>query len=156
MVKIGQGEVADQARIDLHLPIDGVPDQVNSKNISFVYSINNRYETHGFSNTVTTSGDVTVFTVPAGRKFVLTSINLAYTKDATSDNVLVTGVVYVDNDSKSFTLCNLPCQTTTAVSNATDHWFGKLILNEGDKVKVSGSFTAGTMSKRCSITGFYI
>jgi hypothetical protein len=107
------------------------------------------------ASATTSSNSTLIYTTPTDKDFYLTGAVLSHSKDATSDNTLVGILVFVDGLQARVLFREL--QTTTA-GNSTDvmNLSFPLKLDRGSRIDLAGTFTAGTMSKRASITGFIV
>lgn len=153
-------EMVDSAK--LQVGNGGIPQELAEKVIP-VMEVNPKLlritnfvtSANGTGNTNTT-----VFNASAAKDFYLTSVSLSAVKDATCD--MATGnlvVVAVTCQGRTAYLLNLPCLTLTAQQ-------AQLALNFSPPIKIDrgstitmdrgGAITAGTCSRSCSITGYYV
>lgn len=146
--------ILDEAGIQTSM--DDVPTQLASKVVPVLIANPPIFSTIGKDISEGSTGSTTIYTTPSDKDFYLTSMGLAYTKDAVCDNVLVNGRV-TNSDGTTVQLILLPSQTTTA---GNDHEILPLLyplkLARSSNISMAGNFTAGTMNKRMFITGYLV
>jgi len=104
----------------------------------------------------TATGVLTV-ALPSGVDFYLTGLTLSFTKNATCDiatgKVAISGVLAGDL-STGRDLLSLAVLTLTAERDSISITFDRpILMEEGSNISVSGTFTAGAMSRCASIQG---
>jgi hypothetical protein len=108
-----------------------------------------------FKNSSSTSTGETIYAVPRDSDFYLTSIQLSMSKDATCDGTVCTlnGTV----QGVSSYLLSIGHQTLTVFSGSeTQAYSPPIKIDRNTNIYMTGTFSLGTMNKRCTITGFTI
>jgi hypothetical protein len=104
-------------------------------------------------NALTTS--VTIFTTPSAKDFYLTGALLAFTKDATCDNIVA--YITVNISGVGVRINQILTQTTTAGSFYQYVSFPFPIkCDRASAISLTGAFGAGTMSKQATIYGYVL
>ena len=105
----------------------------------------------------TSTGNITVYTTPAGEDFYLVGYSASYAKDATCDIAtgriqIATTIQGVSRDIGGFSVI-----TTTSQYDSLSVTFDKPIkLDRAVTVVMSGTFTLGVLSRQISIFGFIV
>jgi hypothetical protein len=107
----------------------------------------------------TTTGSGTIYTTLANKQFYLTSAYGTYVKDAAADVgqtgycLSMGGVI----DGANIIILSLPSLALTAETEVISQTFNPPInVDRGSTISLGGAtFTAGTMSRTCGITGYY-
>lgn len=162
MAKINRSDIIQKAVNDLAISTanDKVPTETLDK-VQLTYGLNKKFSEFVFYDLQSTSGSV-VATLPnpgdRGEVY-LTSISLGMIKDVACD--IATGTVRADvvpaKYGVSKTLLSIPVITLTAQNNfITLSLPYPLKIKSGTNVTISGSYTAGVMSRTVSGTGFIV
>jgi len=151
-------ELVDGGKIAVS--VDGIPSELAEKVVPVMevnpklLRLNNIVE----STFQATNGSVTLFTTPVDRDFFLTSVSIALVKDVACD--LASGAIALSVTLPSGivkSLIRLPVLALTAQSSELSLSFSQPIpLGKGSPIAISGTFTAGALSRSGSITGFTI
>jgi hypothetical protein len=158
MATITNGQITENVRYECKIQPqkDKLP-QMTKDDIQPVLIANNRFSTIRKSVTQTATADSTIYSIPSDPKkdFYLTSIQLAYSKDVTSDNINVSVLATIDGQAAN--MLSLQSQTLTAYSDHDNIAYTFPIkLDTGTTILLTGAFTVGTITKRAIIMGFYI
>lgn len=103
------------------------------------------------------SGTTTIYTTPSVNDFYLTNMNVAYTCNAASDNNQIFARVTPQISNAITTILKLVRETGAAGSDHAQITFNPpLLLAKNSTITLSGTFTAGTMTKECQICGIEI
>jgi hypothetical protein len=104
------------------------------------------------------SGSNTIYTTPTDRDFYLVTAWLSYTKNVTCD--ITTGAVAITaqaEEGSAFTILGLANFTLAVESDSGQISFPTPVkLKRGTAITMSGTFTAGAMSRSGGITGYTI
>jgi hypothetical protein len=105
------------------------------------------------------TGNLTVYTIPADKDFFLTSISAGFIKDAAND--MATGDIYFSCviDGSITQLIRFPILTLTAQNAHTSLNLTtpiKIDRNSSIIISAVGGYTAGLMVRSCSITGYTV
>jgi len=134
--------------------IDKLP-IISKDDIQPVLEVFPKYSNIIKDSTNATSGNQTVYTTPAKGDFYLVAINLEVTKDVTSD--LTTVSVTVPLYGTGSTVASLVMQTTTAETHIlTQNFPYPIKVDKNSNIVQTGTFTAGTATKRTQIIGLLI
>jgi len=156
MVEHQSKEVVDKIAEVLKIqPATAFPKDVK-EGIQPVFDINpERITTIVVRQGTTSTNTLTVFTTPANQDFYLTSAQISYTKDVSSDNVAVNLTITPELSGAADELIELVSQTLTVKDDHSAMNFSQPIkLQRGSTITLAGGFTVGTMTKVGIITGY--
>jgi len=151
-------ELVDGAKIQI--AVDGIPSEIAEKVVP-VMEVNPKMFRRtnicvGTSKVVTAT--LLAYTTPTDRDFFLTSVDIGMIKDATCDQA--TGTININGVSENGTTCifaQIPVIVTTAQSEQVNSLFiPPMKLKRGSAINISGTYTAGLMSRTTVIKGYTV
>ncbi len=157
MVEIQNPQIKTELQEKTHItPVDIIPTTLSNVVVPIINVGRNidQYVVKGSS--YTSSGTFTIYTTPSDIDFYLTSVHCSFSKDATcdaTDPISMTLSIYGQNPS----ILRLALTTITEERGSTSSDLKEPIkLDRNTTISVTGSFTAGTMMRAGTITGFTV
>jgi len=154
MAEIQRTSILNDANDELNTNLqDQLPKNVTG--CAVVYPINHKYSTLSRYNATTLTGSTTLYTTPANKDFYITSACLAYHKDAACDSSII-HLTYIQ-DGATIRLLMLPQVTGEILQGQIANSYPFPIkCDRNTVIQYTGSFTAGTIFRAASITGFIL
>lgn len=155
VMDIQSKEVIDKISEELKVqPAFDIPRGL-SKDIQLVYGVNplERTNVHR-SNFRSSTGSITIFTVPTDRPFFLTQLILQNVSDATADNTLIViaGTAFGEPLRNIIQITKL---TTTAFDdNITLTFRNPMRMEPGSTLTLTNTFAAGASTSAGTVLGF--
>lgn len=135
---------------------EGRPETI-SKIIQPIVDITPRITETVLGTTSTVTGTVSLVVSNIDRDFYITSFEFTYIKDANCD--IPTGRIQCTAplSGSSTSLTNIPVTTLTAEKDRVQvHYTYPMKLDRNATITMTGSFTAGSLSRYISVRGFYL
>lgn len=160
MARINRTDVIQKAVNDLAISVSGekVPNETLDK-VQLTYSLNRQFSTFLISGSQTTTGTQSVSfpTIGANQEIYLTGITMSFAKDATCD--VATGRLALSvtpfDSNVSTNIANFAVITLTADAQTLTYTFPyPLKIRPNTSMSLTGTFTAGAMSRTQSAMGF--
>jgi hypothetical protein len=138
----------------LQTSVSLVPSELAEKVIA-VIDVNpnhNRYSNFFLESSVTSSGVVTLYTVPVGKKVLISNTILNFSTDNASDSVYL--ICFITSNGSNNTINQIRKLTLTSVAvNNTISYPIPIILKTGDSIKIDKTHSLGSNSYTCNIIG---
>lgn len=107
------------------------------------------------STTTSTGASTTLYTTLSDKKFYITYLMLAFTKDASCDNTSVSITATIAG--ASVVLAEMKSQTLTADSRSLVVQLPyPLAIDIGSTITYGATFTVGALSRRATVFGYYL
>lgn len=150
-------EIIDGAKIAIGR--EKVPDQISEKVVAVMEcnpKLLRRVNLVRGSSSVTT-GTITLFTTPTDTDFYISELNMAFIKDVTCDAATGAVTISVVIDGVTRNIAGLSTITLTAQSgNLVISFPLPVKLDRTTSITMNGTYTAGVMSRYCSIAGYIV
>lgn len=99
-----------------------------------------------------TTGSITIYTVPSGADYYLWGFQYSMIKDATCDQAGPSIQISCTSNGQAFVFARFAIITTTAQVIEESREFSRPIkLDAGSTISMTGTFTAGAMARACSV-----
>jgi len=157
MVEIQNSAILDNISDDVKESNIALLPKNLSNNIQPVLTVNPRGKTVLYRATSATTGSTAVLTTPTDKDFYLLGFMLSYTKNGTCDSTGLNLQVTPKEQNVNTVIAELLAQTTTAGNDHVEIMFHEpILLARGSQVIMTGTFTAGAMTKRAMVYGKHL
>lgn len=158
MTTVNNSEVIQELRnaAKLQLGKDRIPNFLSSGIVPTI-ELSSKLVKNGIAKATsqTTTGTTTIYATPATQDFYLCGIEYGFVKNATCDVATGTLNVTATINGSAQTIATIPVLTLTAERGDRFIYLSHPIkIDRGINIQLSGTFTAGAMSRSATVYGF--